>query len=277
MDKVGLTTKNIAQFTVMVPGDNKKAQFTIDGQLLQPGKETMPLAERPDGRIRWMATFAKENDQWKWLSQEERLQSILRLVKRHPVQGPIDDAFRSPFLVVAPTGKSRNPKFQRWVDFELAHFCDRWRALMRGEPPVVNDVDFDRVNLGAPSSRPPNVVLWGDPDSNQVMGEWLEQTPVKYTAGQWTFGDAKLDGDRFVPTMVFPRQIGRSYPAYVVLNSGLTFREAHDRTNSQQNPKLPDWAIIDISQPPDANTPGRIHDADFFDEYWQLKRQPKRP
>jgi hypothetical protein len=73
---------------------------------------------------------------------------------------------------------------------------------------------------------------------------------------------------------VFPR---KTYPAYIVLNSGLTFREAHDRTNSQQNPKLPDWAIIDISQPPDANAPGRIHDADFFDENWQFKRQPKAP
>jgi hypothetical protein len=57
---------------------------------------------------------------------------------------------------------------------------------------------------------------------------------------------------------------------YVVLNSGVTFREAHDRTNSLQNPKLPDWAVIDLSQPPDAATPGRIAAADFFDEEWKL-------
>ena len=89
------------------------------------------------------------------------------------------------------------------------------------------------------------------------------------------FGGQSFDGDRFVPALIYPLPSGD--PHYVVLNSGLTFREGHDRTNSQQNPKLPDWAIIDITQPPDAESPGRIHDADFFDEQWQLKRQPKAP
>ncbi len=41
---------------------------------------------------------------------------------------------------------------------------------------------------------------------------------------------------------------------YIILNSGLTFREAHDKTNSLQNPKLPDWSILDITQPPTAES-----------------------
>jgi hypothetical protein len=56
-----------------------------------------------------------------------------------------------------------------------------------------------------------------------------------------------------------------------VINSGLTFREAHDRTNSLQNPKLPDWAILDITQPPSAESAGKVVAADFFDEFWQVK------
>jgi len=81
-----------------------------------------------------------------------------------------------------------------------------------------------------------------------------------------------------VPSLIYPSGYHHfERPDYFVLNSGLTFREGHDRTNSQQNPKLPDWAIIDITQPPDAFAPGRIHDADFFDEQWKLKRQPKGP
>jgi hypothetical protein len=84
-----------------------------------------------------------------------------------------------------------------------------------------------------------------------------------------------LDGNRYVPQAIYP--LPGSKIAYVVLNSGLTFREGHDRTNSQQNPKLPDWAIIDITQPPDALAPGRIHDAGFFDEEWKLKGPVKGP
>jgi hypothetical protein len=96
------------------------------------------------------------------------------------------------------------------------------------------------------------------------------------------------DGNRFVPAFIFPNLHQKPVPrqrlspaddaqGYIVLNSGLTFREGHDRTNSLQNPKLPDWAIVDITQPPDAFSPGRIHDAGFFDEKWQLKSQPKGP
>ncbi len=57
----------------------------------------------------------------------------------------------------------------------------------------------------------------------------------------------------------------------MVLNSGLTFREAHDKTNSQQNPKLPDWAVVDVRTPPGDSAPGAISAAGFFDERWQVQ------
>jgi hypothetical protein len=70
-----------------------------------------------------------------------------------------------------------------------------------------------------------------------------------------------------------------TYPALkspgfeVVINSGLTFREGHDRTNSLQNPKLPDWAILDITQAPNAETAGKVVAADFFDDRWQVRKE----
>ena len=69
--------------------------------------------------------------------------------------------------------------------------------------------------------------------------------------------------------LIYPNPLNPT--KYVVINSGPTFREGHDRTNSLQNPKLPDWAVIDLSQPPDELAPGRIAAADFFDEDWQLQ------
>jgi hypothetical protein len=56
---------------------------------------------------------------------------------------------------------------------------------------------------------------------------------------------------------------------YVVLNSGFTFREADYTSNARQTPKLPDWAIVDTSVPPDGRFPGRILSAGFFNEDWQ--------
>jgi hypothetical protein len=59
----------------------------------------------------------------------------------------------------------------------------------------------------------------------------------------------------------------------VLINSGPTFREGHDRTNSLQNPKLPDWAIIDIRTPSSDTAPGRIANAGFFNEFWRREGQ----
>ena len=34
---------------------------------------------------------------------------------------------------------------------------------------------------------------------------------------------------------------------------------------------LPDWAIIDLTTPPNPVWPGKVVDANFFDEQWKLK------
>jgi hypothetical protein len=71
-----------------------------------------------------------------------------------------------------------------------------------------------------------------------------------------------------VPVCIYPNPLNAA--RYVVLNSGLTFREAHSKTNSLQNPKLPDWAVIDISVPADDSQPGKVLAAGFFGEQWEI-------
>ena len=51
-----------------------------------------------------------------------------------------------------------------------------------------------------------------------------------------------------------------------MLNSGFTFREYDYLNNARQVPKLPDWAIVDVTTPPDSRKPGKVVAADFFDE-----------
>lgn len=72
-----------------------------------------------------------------------------------------------------------------------------------------------------------------------------------------------------VPVLIYPNPLNPS--KYVVLNSGFTFREYDYLNNARQVPKLPDWAIVDTSTPPDERWPGRIAAAGFFDEKWQFK------
>ncbi|HEX5102413.1 MAG TPA: alpha/beta hydrolase-fold protein [Pirellulaceae bacterium] len=260
-DLVRVTTKNVSLLELSPPMDLYGKRVLVDGTEIRVNRRIGDSDA---------ATLVKVLDTWK-LAEEADLYSS-PLAKRPSLQGPIDDAFMEAFMVVAPTGKSRNPAFQAWCDVELRHFQNRWRALMRGELPVVHDRDVDPELLPLK-----NIILWGDADSNSVIRHLEEKLPIKFAEGKWSLGNSTFDGNRFAPVCIYPCLRPGQAPHYVVLNSGLTFREGHDRTNSLQNPKLPDWAIIDITQPPDAFSPGRIHDAGFFDEKWQLKNQPKAP
>ena len=71
--------------------------------------------------------------------------------------------------------------------------------------------------------------------------------------------------------MIYPNPLNPK--RYVVLNSGFTFREADYLSNARQTPKLPDYAIVDISVPPDYRRPGRVVLAGFFGENWELSEQ----
>ncbi len=83
-------------------------------------------------------------------------------------------------------------------------------------------------------------------------------------------GPQRFSGGGAVPQIIFPSRFGPN--RYVLLNSGTTFREGHDSTNSMQNPKLPDWAVIDASgSAPDATQPGIVLAAGFMDEQWGYK------
>jgi hypothetical protein len=67
--------------------------------------------------------------------------------------------------------------------------------------------------------------------------------------------------------MIFPNPLNPY--RYVVLSSGFTFREAAYLNNAMQTPKLPDWAIVDVTTPPNGLFPGKIEDAGFFGEKWE--------
>ena len=69
--------------------------------------------------------------------------------------------------------------------------------------------------------------------------------------------------------MIYPNPLNPE--RYVVLNSGATQRAGDHGTNSRQVPRLPDYAIIDTTVPPNDKVAGKIVDAGFFDENWRLQ------
>jgi hypothetical protein len=183
----------------------------------------------------------------------------------HP--GPMDASFLKRFLVVLPDGESSSPAVDAWVKAESAHFLQRWKGLMRGDARVVKASDIDDV---FEAGKTQSLILWGTPESNSCIKQIVSALPVQWSAAKVGIGAQSFDARTHVPLLTYPCLKSAGFEA--VINSGLTFREAHDRTNSLQNPKLPDWAILDITQPPNAEAAGKVVAADFFDDHWQVKK-----
>jgi pimeloyl-ACP methyl ester carboxylesterase len=212
----------------------------------------------------WSAHFRMDNGHWNKADSGE----AGSLHKRHGLQGPIDDAFMDSFLMVRPTGQPQNDKVGKWADGEMKHAIDHWRKQFRGEARVKND---DAVTEADIANH--NLVLWGDSKSNKVLAKIADKLPIHWTADGVNVGDKKYSGDHHVPVMIYPNPLNPK--RYVVLNSGFTFREYDYLNNARQVPKLPDYAIVDISVPVSSRAPGGIVDAGFFGEKWELTDSKK--
>jgi hypothetical protein len=184
--------------------------------------------------------------------------------------GPIDMAFCDKFIFVAPSGKSSNPKVNAWVEQEMQHQLRRWRELYRGEVTVVKDTDLTTDQMVRA-----NLILWGDAESNKLIGRYAKNFPIVWDAKTISAGKQTVASEDHVLVGIYPKQLlspdtNAKLDGYVVINSGPTFREGHDKTNSQQTPKLPDWAVIDITTAPSDTAPGKVVNAGFFDKDWKF-------
>lgn len=187
-----------------------------------------------------------------------------QIVKRKNLQGPIDDAFMDSFIVVRPTGEAAHELVGKWTRSELEHCIEHWRKHFRGDAVVKDDTEVTDADIASA-----NLILFGDPSSNQLIGKVAKDLPISWTKESVVVGDQKHDAAHHAPALIYPNPLNQD--RYIVLNSGFTFREFAYLNNARQVPKLPDWAIVDLRTPADSLWPGKIVAADFFDENWALK------
>ena len=191
------------------------------------------------------------------------------LQKQHGLQGPIDDAFLSSFLMVTPTGKPINEAIGNWTTSEQARAIKHWRQHFRGHARVKADTEISEADIANH-----NLVLWGDFSSNKVIGEILARLPLNWSAQGVSIGETVFDAKSHAPILIYPNPLNPE--KYIVINSGFTYREYAYLNNARQVPMLPDWAIVDVVNKPKPNDsiyrfPGIPKDANFFDENWNVK------
>jgi len=248
-------TQNVAAFTIAFPQHHSPAAATENVDV--DGSRFGFLNEKPPFSVRFAKVVGK------WTSLPPGAEAERGLTKRHGLQGPIDDAFMERFLIVRPTGKPLNEKVGAWEQAECEHAIDHWRKQFRGEALVKND---DQVTDEDMASG--NIVLFGDPSSNKLLARIAGKLPIGWNAENVTLGNRTFSSADHVPVLIYPNPLHPDH--YVVLNSGFTFREYDYLNNARQVPKLPDYAVIDVSVPTTPRAPGGIAAAGFFGEKWEL-------
>ena len=251
-----VTTKNVSAFTIALPVAPPPRDKTHPPRVIIDGEELAGPAVKEN----WTAKFCKLGGKWQGLPPDW---GRGRVSKTHGLQGPIDDAFLTSFIFVRPTGKPLNDKVGSWAKGELDRAIVEWRHVFRGEVRVKDDAAITADDIANA-----NLILWGDPAGNKVLAKILPKLPLAWDAQKLTVGKLETSAADHAPILIFPNPLNPQ--RYVVLNSSFTFREGSNTSNSQQTPKLPDWAIIDLKTPPSAKWPGLVVDAGFFDERWQL-------
>ena len=147
------------------------------------------------------------------------------LRKKHGLQGPIDDAFLSAFLVARPTGTPWN------------------RAASEQ------------------SIRMLQAVLFGDSGSKLWIGKLNGKLPLTWTKDTVSFGAKSFPAAESLPALIQPNPLSPS--KYVVVQGGLT-AEWHDWAGDHLMSQLGDFAVLEVeegSEDPDVALDGLFNES----------------
>jgi poly(3-hydroxybutyrate) depolymerase len=250
--------KNITRFAIAI------GQLPSRPRLLRIGTQELPLA---NGHATSESIFAKVGERWQLVDVANK---VTLHVKRPGVQGPIDDAFTTPFLCVRGTGRPWNAMVDSYAQAALRRFADEWQQYFRGELPVKDDTAVTDEDV-----RTRNLILFGDPGSNRWIAQALDKLSIHWNRDELRFGDTTYAASTHLPALITASPLSGAVDRYLVLNTGHTFREAElNKLNYLLFPRWGDWAVLNIEPRGDkTQTLEAVVRAGLFNESWRIPQR----
>jgi len=255
LETVNITTRNVSSLWV-ARGIGAEA-ITIDGSIL-------PLADAARNLLPDVL-YMKTADGWDAVSYDDTrvFQENKDAVKRHDLQGPIDDAFMSSFVCVRGTGKPWSQNQHDYAMFVLDRFEKEFDKWLRAKIRIVDDKDVTEEMM-----QQHHLILFGDPGSNSILADVVNQLPIAWSEKSIVADGKTIDPDKQGLAMIYPNPLQNN--KYIVINSGHTFHEAQFKaSNAQLYPRLGDFAILDITKQ-DGKYSEKIEHAVIFNGGWQF-------
>jgi hypothetical protein len=236
-----ITTSNVSR--LLISRTDHVSAFHIDGQAL---------------RIKPGPQVALESIGGQWKIAATPSAKVLR--KKHGLQGPIDDAFLEPFLVVRPTGAPWNAAANGQALRILQRFERQYSIAYRGHLRLKDDKDVTSDDIARY-----HLILFGDPGSNRLIGKVRNRLPVHWTKEKVIFGSKSFLSADTLLALIYPNPLNPAH--YVVINSGLT-ADWTDWAGDFPTPRYGDFAAFAIDSSSD--DPHAVY-AGLFNESWQLR------
>ncbi len=116
-----------------------------------------------------------------------------------------------------------------------------------------------------------NLVLFGDPGSNELIAKVLPELPLEWTERTLKIAGKTYDSNSHAAVLVFPNPLNPN--RYVVLNSGHTFHaDAFEGTNALLFPRLGDIAVLKTTEDAKNGYKEETAWAGLFDVNWELQK-----
>jgi dienelactone hydrolase len=232
-----IKTQNVARLVL----DETAAarQVTIDGDALavKPAPSIL-LVRAPSGH---------------WQQGDPAADTGLR--KQHHLQGPVNDAFFDSFVCVTPTGQPFNALADAHGKQELGRFSAAFTRDYCGNVRTKADTDITEADIANS-----NLVLFGDPGSNQLLARILDRLPLKWTKDNIILAGKTYPAATHVPVMIYPNPLNPK--RYVVINAGLS-------ADARGGNAYGDYAILQGTADASGKTALASVDGGVFNELWQ--------
>ena len=163
-----------------------------------------------------------------------------------------------------PRGRTGNDLVGRYAQETLDRFANDFAKYFRGQIRIKDDTDVTPADMAQS-----HLIVFGDPQSNQILNRMAGKLPVRWDAGQLSVGRKTFDAARHTLVMVYPNPLEPR--RYVVLNSGHSFHANElAATNATLFPRFGDYAVLHLRQPIGTPVESEVLMTGYFDEEWKL-------
>ena len=260
------TAENVSRFTLTLAGlglaEDDDVEIRFAG-LDEPVRLPRPLPNK-------VALGQIDGGSWAIVNPDAATKAGRRWPppKRLGLEGPIEDAFRDPFLVVIGTS-ARDPFERGIVRAEAGRWLRQWRRRFQAVPPVKFDTDVVRADI-----ENKNLILFGGPSQNTIVERISARLPVRIEGSEVVAGQRRYKGEGLGLKLVYPNP---ENPSRSVVVFGATGWQGMWQVSHRFGTWF-DWMPLDNRQwfdycVYDDQTRGfeTFLDAGFFDEDWAFE------